>query len=81
MTEVKGWQRLAACKGIDQTLAVPEDDEIALRIAMARAAYPVRIDCLAWGVERIKQQGILGGYPRSDRVMIRPLLARGWSQR
>jgi hypothetical protein len=81
VTEVEGWQHLAACKGIDPTLAVPEDDEIAPRIAMACAACSVRIDCLAWGVERIEQQGILGGYPRSDRVMIRALLSRGWSQR
>jgi hypothetical protein len=81
VTEVEGWQHLAACKGIDPTLAVPDDDEIAPRIALACAACPVRIDCLAWGVERIEQQGVLGGYPLSDRQKMRSMLLRGWSQR
>lgn len=78
---VDGWQHLSACRGIDPALAVPEVDDVGPEMAGVCSRCPVRIECLAWGVERIEQRGVLGGYPLSDRRKMRSMLVRGWSQR
>jgi len=79
--DIDGWQHLGACRGIDPILAVPEVDDVGPEMAAACGGCPVRIDCLAWAVERIEQRGVLGGYPLSDRHKMRSMLLRGWSQR
>jgi hypothetical protein len=81
LVNIDGWQHLAACRGLDPLVAIPETDEVLPARAAACARCTVRIDCLEWGVERIQQSGVLGGYPQSDRRKIRAMLVRGWSQR
>ena len=78
---LEDWQHLAQCRNIDPALAVPVTDEVTPEMARACAQCPVRIECLAFGVERPEQPGILGGYPQSDRRKIRAMLIRGRSQR
>ena len=78
---VDGWQHIAECRGINPSIAVPVDDQVTPEMAKACESCPVRHECLAWGVERAEQPGVLGGYPRSDRLKIRAMLLRGRSQR
>jgi WhiB family redox-sensing transcriptional regulator len=79
--DIDGWQHLGACRGIDPVLAVPDVDDVGPKRTAACSRCPVRIDCLAWGVERIEQRGVHGGYPLSDRLNMRSMLLCGWSQR
>lgn len=59
-----GWQKLAACRGLDPELFFPtRGDSVPPEVKETCASCPVRADCLEFGLW--ERQGIWGG--ESDR--------------
>ena len=66
------WQERASCRGVDAELFFPASDEEAVAGKAICASCPVRLACLAFGLERNEKFGIWGGLTEKERNRLSP---------
>ena len=73
------WMKHAKCRGMDTNLFYPNRSEkMDLRVKIACAACPVRLECLEYGIkERELSGGTYGGYAGQQLARARIMARRG----
>jgi len=66
-----GWQRWAACRGVDPELFFPERGEQTRSAKRICAACLVRVDCLEFALANTEKFGIWGGKSERERRLLR----------
>ena len=66
------WQSEASCRGVDPEVFFPTTDEEAASAAAICATCPVRVNCLAFSIERGERYGVWGGMAEKERMSLSP---------
>ena len=82
----KGWQQVAACRGIDASIFFPDDEDDNAEVAKKICDHcPVAQPCLEYAIAVREKEGVWGGATQRERRSIvrrrRRAAARQRSQR
>ena len=66
------WQTEASCRGVDAELFFPATEDDAMPAKAICDSCPVRLECLAFALERNEKFGVWGGLTEKERARLSP---------